>query len=141
MSSTLLRFLIGLFLVVHTIGHGLAFFPAFGIAATENWHSRSWLLTDLLGANVSRVVYLLLFAIVILGFLGVTLGFFGWLVPGAWIQPVAITSAVISLVALALFWNAFPFLFPMKVGALAVNVAILWGLAVAHWPLETALAS
>jgi hypothetical protein len=140
MSNAQLRILIGLVLVVHTIGHGLAFFPALGIFSSDTWHSRSWLLTEPLGANVSQALYILMFVVAILGFLGVTLGYFGWLVPQTWVRPLAIICAVISLVALILYWNAFPSLFPTKVGAIAVNGVILWALLIADWSLETGLA-
>jgi hypothetical protein len=57
-------------------------------------------------------------------------------VPHEWWRTLAIVSAVVSLVALALFWNAFIYLFPHKVGAIAVNVAVLVGLLWANWPSE-----
>jgi hypothetical protein len=39
-----------------------------------------------------------------------------------------------------LFWNAFPFLVPNKVGALAVNIIILGNWAgFWHWPSESML--
>jgi hypothetical protein len=60
----------------------------------------------------------------------------GWLVPHEWWRMLAIVSAVVSLIALVLFWNAFIYLFPHKVGAIAVNVAVLVGLLWANWPSE-----
>ncbi|MEZ4667982.1 MAG: hypothetical protein R3E39_08710 [Anaerolineae bacterium] len=46
MSDTTLRTLIRLVLVIHTIGHIQGIVVALGIVSTENWHSRSWLLTS-----------------------------------------------------------------------------------------------
>ena len=63
-----------------------------------------------------------------IGFIASGMGLFGWLVPHSAWQTLALISAVISLVALALFWNAFVAFFPNKVGAIVVNVAILWAL-------------
>jgi hypothetical protein len=51
----------------------------------------------------------------------------------------ATVSALISLVALLLYWNALIFFFPHKVGALAVNIATLVCLLVLNWPAETDL--
>jgi hypothetical protein len=52
---------------------------------------------------------------------------FSWLVPYDSWQGLALISAVISLVALALFWNSFVALFPNKIGSIVVNVFVLWG--------------
>ena len=45
-----------------------------------------------------------------------------------------------SLVTLTLFWNAFPALLPNKIGAIAVNVAVMVGVLIADWPTEEMLA-
>jgi fumarate reductase subunit C len=67
------------------------------------------------------------------------LGIMGWLVPhDAW-RTLALVSAVISLVALALFWNAFVSFIPNKVGAIGVNVATLVCLLALNWPTEADL--
>lgn len=137
MSPTTLRILIGLVLIVHGIGHAMAFFPALNIFSNEFWHHRSWLLTSLIGDTASRVLSMILFGAALLGFVAAGLGLFGWLVPHEWWRNLAVVSAVISLVALALFWNSFASLFPNKIGAIAVNIAVLWGLLLANWPSET----
>jgi fumarate reductase subunit C len=51
----------------------------------------------------------------------------------------ALISAVISLVDLVLFWNAFVSFIPNKLGAIAVNVATLVCLLGLNWPTEAAL--
>ncbi|HET6443107.1 MAG TPA: hypothetical protein VFI27_00885 [candidate division Zixibacteria bacterium] len=53
---------------------------------------------------------------------------FNWLVPFDWWPRLAIVSVVVGMIALAIFWNAFASFFPNKVGAIAVNVIVLWGL-------------
>jgi hypothetical protein len=136
MSPTTLRIIIGLVLIVHGIGHAMAFFPALNIFSNESWHHRSWLLTPLIGDTASRVISMILFGAALLGFIGAGLGLFVWLVPHEWWRSLAVVSAVISLVALALFWNSFASLFPNKIGAIVVNIAVLWGLLLANWPSE-----
>lgn len=128
MSTATLRTITGLVLIVHGIGHSMALLPALNIASTEKWHFRSWLLTGVLGDTVSRALVVALFGAALIGFIAAGLGLFGVLVPHSAWQRLALISAVIGLVALALFWNAFVTFFPNKIGALAVNIATLWAL-------------
>lgn len=136
MSPTTLRIIIGLVLLVHGIGHIMAFFPALNISSTDTWHHRSWLLTPLIGDTASRVISLILFGAAFVGFIAAALGLFGWLVPDDLWRTLAVVSAVISLVALVLFWNSFATLFPNKIGAIAVDIAVLVSLLVLNWPTE-----
>ena len=144
MSPILLRMIIAGVLAFHGVGHAMGIIPALQLRFFQNqtgawaqiWSSYSWSLTPLLGDAISRILAVILFAVPLIGFLGAALGLMGWLVPHEWWQMLAIVSAVISLMALALFWNAFIYLFPHKVGAIAVNVAVLVGLLWANWPSE-----
>ncbi|MBN1991412.1 MAG: hypothetical protein JW953_01820 [Anaerolineae bacterium] len=144
MSPTILRILIAGVLAFHGVGHAMGIIPALQLpffegqtgAWAKNWSSRSWLLTPLLGEATSRFLSIILFAVPLIGFIAAALGLMGWLVPYEWWRLLAIVSAVISLVALALFWKAFIYLFPHKVGAIAVNVAVLVCLFWANWPSE-----
>ena len=137
MSPTTLRIIIGLVLLVHGIGHNMAIFPALNITSTDKWHHRSWLLTPLIGDSASRVISIILFGAAFIGFIAAALGLFGWLVPHDLWRTLSVYSAVISLVALALFWNSFVALFPNKIGAIAVNIAVLVCLLWLNWPTET----
>ena len=128
MSTSIIRIITCLVLIIHGIGHAMAFFPALNIFSTDKWHYRSWLLPGFLGDTVSRVLVMILFGAAFLGFITAGLGLFSWLVPHSAWQTLAIISAVVSLVALGLFWNSFASLFPNKIGAIAVNVATLWAL-------------
>ena len=128
MSATTIRLITGLVLIIHGIGHALAFFPALSIFSNEQWHYRSWLLNSVLGDAPSRVIIIVLFSIPLLGFIASGLAVFNWLVPHEWWPRLAIVSAIVGMIALAIFWNAFASFFPNKVGAIAVNIAVLWGL-------------
>jgi hypothetical protein len=128
MSNSIIRIITGIVLIVHGIGHVMALLPALNITSTDKWHYRSWLLTRFLGDMVSRVLVIVLFGAAMIGFIAAGLGLFGWLVPHSAWQTLAIISAVISLVALALFWNSFVAFFPNKTGAIVVNIATLWAL-------------
>jgi hypothetical protein len=128
MSTSTVRLITGLVLIVHGIGHSLAFFPALNISSTDKWHYRSWLLNSMLGDTASRIIIIVLFAIPLIGFIASGLGVFNWLVPHDWWPRLAIISAIVGMIALAVFWNAFASFFPNKIGAIVVNVAVLWGL-------------
>ena len=128
MSTSTVRLITGLVLVAHGIGHVMAYMPALNLFSTDNWHHRSWLSSSLVGDRGSRALIIILFGVPFIGFLAAGLGVFNILVPHGWWVTLAIVSAVVGLVALGLFWNAFAFLFPNKVGAIAVDLAALWGL-------------
>ena len=128
MSTSTIRIITGLILFIHGVGHAMAFFPALNIFSNEKWHYRSWLLSGFLGDTVSRVLVIILFGGALIGFIAASLGLFGWLIPHSAWQTLAIVSAVISLVALSLFWNSFASLFPNKIGAILVDFTTLWAL-------------
>jgi hypothetical protein len=139
MSPTILRFIIAFVLFIHGVGHVMALLPAFKIASTESWHDRSWLLTRIIGESASRVILIILFGAALLGFVFAALGLMGWLVPHEAWRTLTIVSALISLVAIVLYWNAFVAFFPNKIGALAVNLAVLVCLLFLNWPSEADL--
>ena len=128
MSESTIRTIMGLVFVVHGIGHIMALLPALNISSKKSWHHRSWLLSGILGDTVSRALVILLFGAAMIGFIAAGLGLLGWLVPHSAWQTLALYSAVISLVALVLFWNAFVALFPNKIGSIVVNAFTLWAL-------------
>ena len=136
MSASTLRIIIALVFFVHGVGHVMGIMPALGLSTVKGWSSRSWLLTPLLGETLSRVISFVLFAAALVGFLAAALGLMGWLVPHDSWRTLAVVSAVISLVAIVLFWNAFVALIPNKVGAIAVDVATLVCLLALNWPSE-----
>jgi hypothetical protein len=139
MSGTTLRFIIAVVLFVHGVGHAMGIIPALRLVDVKGWSSHSWLLTPLLGEAVARFISIVLFLAALVGFVGATLGLLGWLIPHEPWRTLAIASAVISLVAIALFWNAFVSFFPNKVGAIGVDIATLVCLLVLNWPTEADL--
>ena len=146
MSSTTLRILIAGVLSFHGIGHLMGVIPGLRlIKVTESspswlkgWTSRSWLLSSLLGDTAASILCIILFLAASASAIGAALGLLGWLVPHEQWRTLAIVSAVISLVAVALYWNALMLFFPHKVGALSVDIATLVCLLGVNWPTETA---
>lgn len=147
MSGTALRVIIAIVFAFHGAGHAMGVVPALGIVKGErssqgwlrNWSSRSWLLTDLLGETVSGILCVVLYSAALIGFLAAALALLGWVLPHDWWRTLALVSSIISLSALLLYWDALIFLFPHKVGALAISVATLVCLLVLNWPTEADL--
>jgi hypothetical protein len=139
MSGVTLRALIAVVLFIHGIGHVMGLLPAFGLSTVEGWNSRSWLLTPILGETISRILSIILFLVALVGFVASALALLGWVVPHDWWRTLAVVSAVISIVTIVLFWNAFVSFFPNKVGALGVDIAVLVCLLVLNWPTEALL--
>ena len=144
MSGGLLRYVIALVFAFHGVGQVMGIIPALklsfitnsGHATLQHWSAHSWLLTPMLGETVSRLICVALFGISFLGFMAATLSLMNWLLPHDLWRSLAIASAVVSTIALLLYWNALVLLVPHKVGDIAVNLAVLIGLLVLNWPDE-----
>ena len=146
-SRITVRVIIGFVFAFHGVGHAMGIIPALYIVKVKpsspvwlkNWSSHSWLLTDLLGASVSSIICIVLYLAAMVGFIVTALAFMGWGVPHDIWRTLALVSAVISLLALVLFWNGLIFLFPHKVGALSVSIATLICLLALNWPTEATI--
>lgn len=145
MSGMTLRAVIAVVLLFHGVGHFMGVIPAFRLLGAggglgpewlKGWSSRSWLLTGLIGDGAARALSVVLFLAAMIGFIIAGLALLNWLFPHAWWWTAAVVSAVISLAAIVLYWNAFIYLFPHKVGAIAVDIAVLICLLGACWPSE-----
>ncbi len=136
MNADLFKIVVGGVVGVHGIGHVLGWMPAWGIAKFEGMSSHSWLLTGLIGDGTARLLGGALWFIPMVGFLAATGGFF---LGQVWWRPLAVSSAVVSLLALVLFFDALPV--SSRVGCIAVDLAILYGLLVAGWPSAAAVGS
>jgi hypothetical protein len=136
MSGVTLRAIIAAVLFIHGIGHFMGVMPALHMVDVKGWNSHSWLLTPLIGETASRILSAILFLAALVGFIVATLALLDWLVPHDWWRTLAAISAIVSLVTVVLFWNAFVALMPNKVGALAVDIAVLVCLLVLNWPSE-----
>ena len=134
------RLWIGIVLLAHGVGHALGVLALFDLQP-EGWNARSWLLTDRIGDLPAKTISVVLWVAALAGFVLAGLGLLELGVPEAWWKPLAVSFAIVSLVTLTLFWNAFPALFPNKIGAIAVNLAVLVGVLLADWPTEEMLAA
>ncbi len=127
----MVRIVIALVLLAHGIGHSMGLLGVFKVATVNPaWNGDSWLLTGPVGPTASHAVGVVLWSISIVGFAvlaGVTMG---WL-PSGWWSPLAVVSAVASLLGLLVFPAAFP---PLSVvGAVVVDLACLVAAVWLHW--------
>jgi hypothetical protein len=128
-----LKLIIGLVLIAHGIGHSLGYFPVFGWARAEGWSADSWLLTGPLGSTAANAIGVILWTVALVGFVAVGLGVLGIVVPAEWLRPLAVAAAVASLLAIGLYWDALPSIVS-KIGAAAIDIAVLWAVLVGDWP-------
>ena len=138
MSPKTLRTIIAVFLFVHAIGHIQGIIASLGVIKSETWHVRSWLFDGLLGEKGSRILALILYIVIILGFLATAFAFLGIGIPHESWRTLAIIFAIPSTLSLIFYWNAFSQLFN-KIGAIGVNGWILIGLLIMNWPTEADL--
>jgi hypothetical protein len=131
--------IVGGILLLHGLGHGgalgaliwLRFSPA---SETGGWVvARSWLFPSLAPSTAS-VVASAFWVAALVGFVVAALSFFDvWLPADIW-RPLAVGSAVVSLVGMILFfgtWPAFNY-----VAALSVGIAVLVAVLLLHSPAE-----
>jgi hypothetical protein len=128
--------IIGGVLFVHGLGHGgalgallwIRFIPG---TETGGWlAARSWLLPSLATPTAS-IVAGVFWVLALIGFVAAALSFWGILLPDDLWRPVAVVSAIVSLVGMILFfgtWPAFNY-----VAALGVNIAVLVVVLLLHW--------
>ena len=133
MSPKAIQIIVPLVLIFHGIGHFMGIVPATGLFINQNWHSRSWLLTDLIGDQPTRVISILLWLVLGIGFILAGAGAFGLnITQGSW-RTITVVLSILSLIALALFWNSFAAIHN-KLGAILVNIAALVCILGLNWP-------
>ena len=127
-------------LLLHGLGHGGALGALMWIGLrpgtdTGGWlAARSWLFPSLptpTATTVASVFWILS----LLGFVAAALSFWGILVPGEAWRPLAVASAIVSVVGIVLFFGTWPMF--NTLAAMGMNVAALVALLWLHWPPQT----
>jgi hypothetical protein len=121
------RWVVAVVLLAHGVGHVLGVLPLFGASVEGPWHNRSWMLAGGSAEAVGRWLAPVLWLVAVAAFVLVGLGLLGVGVQGTPWRTLAMGAALVSAVAIVLFWNGFPTIVN-KVGALAVDGALLWWL-------------
>jgi hypothetical protein len=120
-----LRIALALVVGAHGIGHVLFLAPLLGVAGWGQ-SARSWLLGD---SGLARGMGSIIWLAAIAGFIAVTIGI---LSESSWWRTLAIISALVSILGLALFWST-PASSP-ALSALVFNLLVMGSLLVLHWP-------
>jgi hypothetical protein len=126
----MLRIVLALVLFAHAVGHILGPLQLLGISNVKSaWQGDTWLLSGL-GPTLNQVLGVVLWSVAMAGFLATAALVLNWL-PADWWAPLAIGSAVLSLVSVVLFPGALPTL--SLVGAVAVDLIVLLAVVWLHW--------
>jgi hypothetical protein len=133
MSESTLKVLLAVVLMFHGVGHGLGILSAVGVKFTRTQSADSAVLENILGERANRIIGLCVWVIVAVCFILSGLGLLGFGLKGMW-QPLAIFASILSLLGLVFYWNAFPLLFPHKIGAIAVDTGTIVCLLWLKWP-------
>lgn len=139
MSDEMLRLLIGGVLLVHGLGHGGALGALLWIrfrpgSSTGDWAAaRTWLMPALPDETATTLASVFWIAALV-GFVAAALSFWGFVVPADVWQPVAVGSAVVSMIGVVLFLGTWPMF--NTIAALAVNVAVLIAVWI-QWPPQS----
>ena len=131
----MLRFILGVFVVLHGLVHLLYFGQSrrlFELQSGMAWPDGSWAFARLLSADAVRWLASAACILAAALFIGGGLGIF---VRQAWWRPVIVTSAAFSAFLFLLFWNGgFQKLDNQGGIGILINLAILGAVLVLQWP-------
>jgi hypothetical protein len=131
----LLRFIFGIFIVLHGLVHLLYFGQSgrlFKLQPGMVWPDGSWAFSELLGDDVTRLLASIACVLAAIGFVAGGTGILG---SQPWWRPVVVGSAAFSGAIFVLFWDGKLQKLADKGGiAFLINLAILVALLVFGWP-------
>jgi len=132
----MLKYLVGLFLILHGLVHLWYVTLSRGLVEFQSemgWTGRSWLLSPFLSEGTTS---LLASALYVLATVGFVLGGVGYLAELGWWPSVVVGSAVVSTIVIALFWDgSWEMVVQKGLIGLLINVAII-GLLLARSPVD-----
>ena len=131
----MLRFIIGVFIVLHGLVHLLYFGQSWRLFELQPglvWPDGSWAFSRLLGDGTARTLASIALVIAAIGFVAGGAGIF---VKQAWWRPLVVSAAAFSTVIYILFWDGVAQHLDNK-GAIGIliNVAILAAVLIFQWP-------
>jgi len=131
----MLRFIIGVFIVLHGLVHLLYFghsWRFFELQAGLVWPEGSWALSKLRGNGATRLLASISCVLAAIGFV---VGGTGILLMQPWWRPVVVGSAAFSAIIFILFWDGKMRKLADKGGiGLLINIAILVAVLILRWP-------
>lgn len=131
----MLRFVFGIFLVLHGLVHLLYFGQSrrlFELRPGMVWPDGSWAFSKLFGDETTRLLASIFCVLATIGFV---VGGMGIFVKQAWWRPVVVGSAAFSTVLYILFWDGkVQRLDDRGLIGILINIAILVVVLVLRWP-------
>jgi hypothetical protein len=131
----LLRFIVGVFFVLHGLVHLLYSGQSrrfFELQPGMVWPDGAWAFSKLVGDDANRSLASIAYALVAIGFAAGGVGLF---LRQAWWRPMATASAAFSAVFIFLFWDGKTEKLADKGGiGLIINIVIIVLLVVLRWP-------
>jgi hypothetical protein len=133
--NSMLRFIIGVFIVLHGLVHLFYFGQSrrlFELQPGMVWPEGSWAFSKLLGDEATRLLASISCVLVAIGFVASGTGI---LMRQAWWRPMVVGVAALSAVIFILFWDGELQKLDAKGGiALLINIAILFAVLILRWP-------
>jgi hypothetical protein len=131
----LLRFIVGLFIVLHGLVHLLYAAHSRGLFELRTdlrWPEGSWAFSRLLGEKATRLLASIAYLLAGVGFVAGGIGIFAG---QDWWRPVVAGSAAFSAAIMVLFWDGKKQrLSDQGLIAVLINLAILAAVIVLRWP-------
>lgn len=135
MSADVLRWVIGIAVVAHGVGHVL-FMPLLNGVLRVDTSGQSWIAGGVLGDGGTAALASVLAGLAGVAFVAAGVGV---IVQAGWWRQLAILASVVSIVLVAAMWNGIPT--TSAAFALAFDVVVLLALLVAHWPTPESVGS
>jgi hypothetical protein len=130
-----LRFIVGVFIVLHGLVHLLYCGQSrrlFELQPEMVWPDGSWVFSKLIGDEKTRLLASISCLLAAIGFVA---GGAGILLRLAWWHPVVVGSAAFSALIIILFWDGkMQKLDDKGFVGLLINIAILAGVLILQWP-------
>jgi hypothetical protein len=139
MPDQTIKIVVAAVLLLHGLGHGGALGALIWIRFrpgddTGAWRAaRSWLFPSLSAVSATAIASVF-WILSLIGFVAAAWSFWGVLVPGDVWRQLAVASAIISTLGIALFFGTWPAF--NTLAALVVNIAVLVTQLWLHWPLQ-----
>jgi hypothetical protein len=136
MSPLMMKTFVGIILLIHGLGHALMILAALDKPLSPTHSIKSWIITPILGPTPTVIIGICMAVVSLVGFMVAGFNLTGWLFADLDWQYFTQLAAIVSLMGLIVFWDAFPFFFPNKIGVIIVDLYMFVSITWLNWPSE-----